>query len=372
MKMVYDARWLPLDGKFDGVGRYSQELGRALAARSDVDVTWLIHDEQQLSLLPDKPYIIGNKPDDLWAELRSLPARIETAQPDVVYAPFFLTALARGNYKLVVTIHDTIYYHYRTPPHWLPWFARLCWRLFHLSKAPMRWLLNRADAVATVSDTAKQEILAWELTKRPVVAVKNAVSDKFQADTSSVASLSRAKSTIIVHHGAVTQYKNVELIIDALPLVPDVQLHILGRVPAARMRDLVRRIDDRGVIDRVMIHNGVTDKELVDMLGHCRCLISPSRIEGFGLPIIEAQLRGAPVICADTPIYHEVGGDSVLYVGVDDAEGCARAINELADPAMSTRLVEAGLQNAARFNWSASAEQAHNICRRIIVPRQQS
>lgn len=364
MKLIYDARWLPLDGKFDGVGRYSQELGAALATQPDVDVTWLVHDERQLELLPERPHVIGNKPDDIWGELRHLSSTLETANPDIVYSPFFLAALARGKYRLIVTIHDTIYYHYRTPPHWLPWYVRTAWWLFHAGKAPMRWLLNRADAVATVSDTAKQEILDWKLTKRPVYAVKNAVSSKFQADTATQTT-HRASSHIVVHHGAVTPYKNVELIIDALPLVPDVQFHMLGRVPAARMRALTKRISDRGVTDRVVIHNGVSDEELLSMLGRCRCLVSPSRIEGFGLPVIEAQLRGAPVICADTPIYHEVGGDSVLYVGTDDIEACANAIRQLADPHLSERLVEAGTRNAHTFSWDKSAAQALAICQSL-------
>jgi glycosyltransferase involved in cell wall biosynthesis len=364
MKIIYDARWLPLDGKFDGVGRYSQELGAALVTQPSADITWLVCDTAQLALLPERPHIVGDKPDNLLAELRTLPRLLEQQNPDVVYSPFFLAALARGNYKLIVTIHDTIYYHYRTPPHWLPWYARAAWWLFHAGKAPMRWLLNRADAVATVSDTAREEILDWRLTKRPVIAVKNAVSDKFQADTS--AYTSRATSNIIVHHGAVTPYKNVELIIDALPLVPDVQFHMLGRVPAARMRALTKRISNRDVADRVTIHNGVSDEELLTMLATCRCLVSPSRIEGFGLPVIEAQLRGAPVICADTPIYHEIGAESVFYVGTDDPAALASAITQLSDPTVSDQAVQAGIANAARYTWQSSAQVALELCRSVL------
>ena len=58
MKIIYDARWLPLDCKFDGVGRYSHELGVALATQPDVDITWLVHDERQLELLPEWPHIM--------------------------------------------------------------------------------------------------------------------------------------------------------------------------------------------------------------------------------------------------------------------------------------------------------------------------
>ncbi|MFZ1258316.1 MAG: glycosyltransferase family 1 protein [Candidatus Saccharimonas sp.] len=366
MKVIYDARWLPVDGKFDGVGRYSQELGNALAEQPGVTITWLVSDKRQLALLPKRPFIIANDPGNLWADWRRLPAVLAAEQPDIVYSPFFLASLARGNYKLIVTVHDTIYYHYRTPPHWLPWYVRLGWWLFHASRWPMRWLLRRADAVATVSDTTRQEITNWQLTTRPLGVVKNAVSAKFQAKPSSVDSPSRANSPIIVHHGAVTQYKNVELIIDALPLLPDVAFHMLGRVPAARLQALTARITARGVENQVTIHNGVSDEKLLDILGRCRCLLSPSRIEGFGLPVIEAQLRGTPVACSDTPIYREIAGDSVLYFDMNSPEQLAAAVNQLANPSVNRDYVARGLKNAQRFTWGSSAKAAVALYRRIL------
>ena len=76
-----------------------------------------------------------------------------------VAAILFTIGTLGKKFKLVLTIHDMIYFTHRTPPQWLPWHIRLGWRLFHLTYWPMRWQLNKADIVATVSATARQALL---------------------------------------------------------------------------------------------------------------------------------------------------------------------------------------------------------------------
>ena len=74
-------------------------------------------------------------------------------RPDVVFSPMQTMGSWGRRYRLVLTLHDLIYYRNPTPP---PEFAapiRLLWRLYHLAWWPQRVLLNRADAVVTVSET---------------------------------------------------------------------------------------------------------------------------------------------------------------------------------------------------------------------------
>src|SRR5664279_4034545 len=91
-----------------------------------------------------------------------------------------------------------------------------------------------------------------------------------------------------------TPYKNVECLIDAVALVPDVTLHLCGKMPASRRPEIEARLAEKGITKRTVLHDGVTDDEYKDILSKARCAMSASRLEGFGLPVLEAEQRGVP------------------------------------------------------------------------------
>ncbi|HEU0266539.1 MAG TPA: glycosyltransferase family 1 protein [Candidatus Saccharimonadaceae bacterium] len=361
MKIAYDARFFPVNDKFDGVGRYSYELAQTMAMHSEHDFTWLISDPRQVTKLPTKKHLLINRPDDMAREFR-LPRQLNSHEFDIVYSPFYLMGAGRGkrNYKLVLTIHDLTYFHYRTPPQWLPAYQRAVWWLFNSAKWPTRWLLHSADAIATVSATAGQELAAWHMTSRPITPVLNAVSAHEGEKSDSVTE--HYSSHDIIYMGAFTPYKNVELLIDAMAALPDCTLHLLSRVPKKRRSELEQRARAKGVRSHIIFHDGVSDDEYHELLESARCLVTAAKTEGFGLPILEAQSRGVPVACSDTPIFHEVAGDAALYFDPASPTACAEAIRALADATTSQGMITKGLKNATRFHWSHSADTALKLC----------
>lgn len=362
MKILYDARWILVENRFDGVSRYTYELAHALAARSDIEVAWLAYDQRQVDKLPAGEVVWANNPNDTLKEFFTLAQTVNTSGYDVLYSPFFTVGTWGKKFKLVLTIHDMIYFTHRTPPQWLPWHIRLGWWLFHLTYWPMRWQLNKADAVATVSNTARQELLSAKATKRAIVTVPNAVGDEFLDTTPR----DHHTSNNVVFMGAFTPYKNVECLIDALEFLPEVTLHLCGKLPAARRPEIEKYIADRGVADRVVLYDGATDEQYKKALKNARCAISASRLEGFGLPLIEAQQAGVPFAAANTPIFHEIGQQSVLYFSPDSPKEAADCIRQYADQKTSKDYIARGYQNAARYTWQYSAAAAAAICQKIL------
>lgn len=360
MIVIYDARWVPLDDKFDGVSRYSYELAWALSRQPNISLTWLVYDERQLAKLPPGNHLMGVNLNNGIAEFFQTARMLSTAGAQIVYSPFFVMGTRGKTYKLILTIHDMIYFRHRTPPQWLPWHIRLGWRLFHLTYAPMRWQLNRADIVATVSHTARQELLAARATKREIVTVPNAVTQHSQ-----VTSTYHYASNSIVYMGAFTPYKNVECLIDALAELPGMNLHLLSKITRKRSLQLKQRAELRGVADRILLHNGVNDETYRALLRDARCLVTASKIEGFGLPIIEAQQQGVPVACSDTPIFREIAAESAVYFDPNDPSTCAAAIRALGDSDRSHEYIAKGLKNVERFKWDDSARIAAELCKKI-------
>jgi len=360
MKVFYDARWILIEDRFDGVSRYSHELAWALSKQPDIELVWVIHDERQLGKLPKGDYVLANNPNNGIAELR-LPQILNKAGAEIVYSPFFVMGTLGKKYKLVLTIHDLIYFKHRTPPQWLPWFTRVGWRLFHLTYWPLRWQLNRADCVATVSDTARNELIIAKATKRPIFTVSNAAANTFaMPDTN------HSKSKNVVYMGAFTPYKNVECLIKATALVPDIKLQLPAKIPHSRRLEIERLISTLGIENRVVLYDGVTDDKYRDILSDARCAMSASRIEGFGLPLIEAQQAGVPFAAADTPIFKEVGADSVLYFDPDSPEQAADCIRQFSNAKTNRTYVMRGRKNAARYTWNASADVATKYLKSLI------
>ena len=92
-----------------------------------------------------------------------------------------------------------------------------------------------------------------------------------------------------------------------------------------------------------------------DLLDRATALVSASRDEGFGIPLVEAMGRGTPVVVSDIPIFREIGGQTALYAAAGDAQDFAARIAELLEPGEWERRSAAAPTEAARFDWSRSA-----------------
>jgi glycosyltransferase involved in cell wall biosynthesis len=103
------------------------------------------------------------------------------------------------------------------------------------------------------------------------------------------------------------------------------------------------------------------------LLHHAAVLAYPSLDEGFGFPIVEAQLAGTPVVATDVGSIAEVGGEGVLLVEPSDTEGLTGALGRaLDDDDLRLSLIEAGRRNAGRFSWSATADGLVELYRTAI------
>jgi glycosyltransferase involved in cell wall biosynthesis len=109
----------------------------------------------------------------------------------------------------------------------------------------------------------------------------------------------------------------------------------------------------------------LTDAELAWLYRNCRGLIFPSKYEGFGLPPLEAQTLGCPVVCSQAASLPEVCGDGALYFDPDDTESLVAQLDRLESEAgLADVMRNRGLANSRRYSWNASAQQViERVCR---------
>jgi glycosyltransferase involved in cell wall biosynthesis len=112
-----------------------------------------------------------------------------------------------------------------------------------------------------------------------------------------------------------------------------------------------------GVSDDLRFVGYLSSEEMEGLYRLSSLVVVPSKYEGFGLPVLEAMVRGVPVVTSDRSSLPEVAGGAALLVSPDDPREIADAISQiLDDPAVADRLRSAGLQRAADFSWEKTAE----------------
>ena len=341
----FDARFIRID-RHDGISRFSAELVTALANK--VRVVAIIHDLRQLDSLPTGiEYVVVNDPQS--AKEFFIARKINALGATHVFSPMQLMGSAGRKYKLILTLHDLIYYRHRKPPQDLNLLVRIIWRLYHLSYQPQRWLLNRADAVATVSRTTKMLMEKHHLTRKPVAVVYNA-PEKF----TETVSRSSAATKNILYIGSFMPYKNVETLIKGSGLVPEYTLHLLSKISDERKNSLQKIADQNG--STLVFHNGVSDEEYKELLLSSFALVSASKDEGFGIPLVEAMQQGTPVVVSQLEIFTEVAGPAGTYFDPDSPQSFAKALSSLEQDSTWREKSQLSLKQASVFDWNKSAE----------------
>ncbi|GAB2734667.1 glycosyltransferase family 1 protein [Salinifilum aidingensis] len=398
MRIVVDARWTRTDTP-DGISRYGANLIAALHRLHPV--TMLVCDERQLRLLPQHvPHVRVHSPlspRELW-----LSRTLHRLGADVVFSPMQVIGGFRRRYRLVLTLHDLIYYRHPSPPSFLPLPVRAVWRLFHLAYWPQRVLLDRADMVVTVSDTTRRLIEQHRLTRRPVRVVHNAPSSELAAeaggdppaapeggepagcaksggpaeageddepaepvesaedgtergeDGAGSTGAGAAAPRELVYMGSFMPYKNVETLLAGMAHLPGHRLHLLGRLPPRREAQL-RRVLPPGA--DVVFRGGIGDADYRRLLLRAAALVTASKDEGFGLPLIEAMQLGTPVVCSDLAIFGEVTGGNAVFFDPADPADFARAVRAAAEEPLRSALRAGGRAQADRFTWEEAARR---------------
>jgi glycosyltransferase involved in cell wall biosynthesis len=119
---------------------------------------------------------------------------------------------------------------------------------------------------------------------------------------------------------------------------------------APELRAMAERL---GLGDRVREVVRPDNATLEALYAGARALVFPSRWEGFGWPIIEAQACGCPVVCGNGSALPEVAGAGAILCEADDHAALGRALVAAGDPAQREALVAAGRRNAARYSTEA-------------------
>lgn len=353
--LFFDCRYIRIE-HHDGISRFSAGLFAELAKISKV--TAIVSDLRQLEKLPaGTEFVKVSSPTSALEPFVAL--QLNKLGANLVFSPMQTIGSFGRKFKLVLTVHDLIYYRHPAPPPSFSWPIKILWRIYHLSYLPQRLLLNRADAVVTVSETTKSLISKNRLTRQPVAVVYNAAEDSSPAKTPIQKHSGRQN---LIYMGSFMDYKNVEVLIQGMAQLPDYKLLLLSRITDTRKAELQTLVATGGQVEFI---NGVTDDEYHELLSNSLALVSASRDEGFGIPLVEAMSRGIPVVVSDIPIFKEIGGDAAVFFDQESPDAFASAIQSISESEAWHKRSKKSLLQAQKFSWKTSAKALMDLLQQI-------
>ena len=255
-------------------------------------------------------------------------------------------ALLLPRRKTLLTIHDL------SVVHRLSGLRRMVYLFFWY------WLpIRRCALVSVISMSTKEDLIRHtKIDACKIRIVYNCVSSDFQPCPKQF----NIARPVILQVGT-GQNKNLERLVQALAGIP-CHLRIIG-LPNAGQEKILREFD----VEYSFVAN-IPDENVIDEYRHCDLLAFVSTYEGFGLPIIEAQAVGRPVITGNILSMPEVAGDAACLVDPFDAAsiraGILKVIN---DSWYRDELARRGFSNVARFRSEIIAAQYAEIYRELAA-----
>mgnify|MGYP002622578958 CR=1 FL=1 len=290
--------------------------------------------------IPEDRIIHKNK---LVALSRGLPVKVNGHEPFIFHSSYYRYC-DNPNAINVTTVHDFTNEFFRQG-----WKKRLhTWQ--------KRKAIVHSEAIVCVSNSTKNDLLHFfpDIDERKIHVIYNAVSDEYHVlNKNEHVDLPFPSGSFVLFVGNRAAYKNFHLLGKCIKKTP-YNLLVIGQELSENEREYLER---NVTPDRYKSLGFIPNAELNVLYNHAAALVYPSGYEGFGLPIIEAQLAGCPVIATNISSIPEVIGNRSLLMDTPSEDTLLDKMKLLEDEGLMAKVRKDGLSHAAQFNFANMQEK---------------
>lgn len=287
----------------------------------------------------------------LWTHIR-LSWEMARRPPDVLFVPAHVLPIIRPR-RTLVTVHDLGYWYF---PQAHPCLQR---RYLDLST---RWNARVSTHILADSEATRTDLIKLYNTPPEKITVAYPGYDESLSPVRDPLALAAVRhrynipGDYFLYLGTLQPRKNLVRLIRAYSCLSTRAALVLAGKRGWLSDDLMPLVRRLGLEGRVLFPGYVSPEDRAPLLSGALAFVFPSLYEGFGLPVLEAQACGCPVICSNTSSLPEVAGDSALLVPPHDVSALADAMARLEnDPQLRRDLIEKGFANVRRFSWERCA-----------------
>lgn len=275
-------------------------------------------------------------------------------------APFYLWK------KSIVVFFDAAYYYFGSTSMLLGFYREVLiwWR---------KLMLSNAYHVVTHALTSKRDLVErLSIDEKNITVIYPGFKPYIRNSEKAV---SRPRTPFFLYVGPLKERKNVVAIVEAFITFRNKtnlphQLYIVGRKQQGVYAEKVLRLaTESAYSNSILFKSSVTDTELQDLYSTATALVFPSRLEGFGFPVLEALSAGCMVITSSTTSTGEILGSAGMLVNPEDISEIATMMERSARGEYDRErfLREASLQYK-KFSWEKSGREWNTLLKNLLFP----
>lgn len=286
-------------------------------------------------------------PLPVWTQIR-LSSEMILKKPDILFIPVHVLPLIHPK-NSIVTVHGLEYEYYpkmypRKHLRYLRWSTK--------------YALKNARKIITVSENTKRDLIAlYGASPKKISVVHNGFEIEIK---------DRKRENLILFIGRLETRKNVQGLIQSFNLLKEKyriphKLVLIG--PRGYGYEKIKKELLNSEFKSEIIEKGfIPTEEKEELLARADVFALPSFYEGFGIPILEAQASGCPVITSNVSAMPEVAGEGAILIKPKNINELTEGIYHLiTDKEIRNEMIEKGYENVKRFSWDKCAQETLRV-----------
>ena len=335
---------------FCGFGEIARNFAPRLAEAKADDLHFIF-------ILPkDRVGMFGDHIDYIAREDKKKADKIFTGKIDLWHATDqqYNFRLCKSGIKQLLTVHDLNFLYEKSGLH----------RLRHVLQ--IRHRVKNSHQITCISRYVRHELAKLMQSDRNMgPVIYNGISDLESIQPQQPKGIKDAQQPFFFSFGQIRAKKNFQSLVPMMKHFPDTKLYIAGDDHFDYANTLRQLIETGGQENQIILLGKINDNEKVWLYQNCKGFLFPSRLEGFGIPVLEAMRFKVPVFSSYLTSLPEVCNIYAQYWSDFDPDTMAEVVQEGLDK-FNSRAADKAYEHSLQFNYDIYTQEYIRIYRKML------